>query len=144
MPIPIPKTGPPQSVKEALKRGFYSTTQWAVPAALLLGGALGLSAGKKLLMEDPSRKKIVDDLSKKDPIISKYSKKEIMKNYETLVRFAPKAALDPNVTTAYLRNALQFGGIVDYTAAKSLAELEEKHTKLSPVIQLLNLSKGVR
>jgi hypothetical protein len=91
---------------------------------LITGTARSL---KERLVLNKQREKIVDDIAENDPIVSVFEKEDpgsSIRAYSTLVRTAPTLSLDPNIATAFLRNAAQTGGPLDFQTIKLLADAE--------------------
>ena len=81
----------------------------------------------------PARKAIFKDLLKNDPVLGNTAPEEIpqlLKNYHTMARFAPKLSTDSNAVSSFLRNSQMFDeGTVSYDTIKRLAETEKAITE---------------
>ena len=80
----------------------------------------------KLILE-PQRKKILQQLTTEDPVISTYEEGQpgaTEQAFSSMRRVAPEMSVDPNVVKSYLREAAQTGGTVNHLTLKQLAEAE--------------------
>ncbi len=121
----------PLNLKRLFGQGLVGGLSAGVALAGLSGvGAIASKAAKGIkerLVLDRKRERIVDDISINDPIVSVFEAEDpgsSLRAYNTLVRAAPSLSMDPNIATAYLRNAAQTGGAVDFQTIKLLADAE--------------------
>lgn len=122
-------------VKKATEDAIGDIVARAVAGAGAGETVRGLSTGmgraartiKNKLILEPKRKKILEELTTGDPVISVYEKESpgaAEKAYASMRRFAPELSTDPNVVAAYLRDTAQMGGATNYLTIKQLAETE--------------------
>ena len=79
------------------------------------------------MVADPKRKKIVEELTAKDHVVSPFERNnpgQVQKTYETMRRFAPTLSTDPNLVTSFLRSTAIEDHPLDYQTIKGLAEAE--------------------
>lgn len=68
---------------------------------------------------------VFSTVSKNDDLLAGADKKGLQASFETMRRFAPTLATDPNAVRAYLREAATSGSGVNYNTIKLLAEAEK-------------------
>jgi len=118
--------------RTGLNRGLGT----GIAAAGLVGvGALVSKAAKGIkerMVLNKQRERILDEITINDPIVSVFESEDpgsSLRAYNTLVRAAPTLSIDPNIATAYLRNAAQTGGAIDFQTIKLLADAETSMQK---------------
>jgi hypothetical protein len=60
-----------------------------------------------------------------DPILAKADPELVNSSYQTMKRFAPHLAADPNATRAFLRESALYGAGPSYATLKTLADAEQ-------------------
>lgn len=60
-----------------------------------------------------------------DPILAKADPELVNSSYQTMKRFAPNLAADPNATRAFLRESALYGAGPSYATLKTLADAEQ-------------------
>jgi hypothetical protein len=83
---------------------------------------------KERLFLDKQREQIIDHLVQNDPIVSVMERANpgmAIKAYASMVRFAPSLSLDPNVVTAFIREASQSSGGINPLTIQQLAQTEK-------------------
>lgn len=94
-----------------------------------MGGYLG--SMRNSLVDEPRRRKLLEQLFHSDPIIKDAlerhpdSKAMLLEAYGTMVRFAPTLSLDINATRSFLREAVLGGAGVNYATIKNLVDTEK-------------------
>jgi len=121
----------PRHLFENSAEGFTSGLGSGLARAGLsaIGKLISGTAGtlKEKLILDDRREQLVNSIAENDPIISVFERDEpggAARAYSTLANVAPTLSLDPQVTTAFLRNAVQTGGALDFQTIKLLADAE--------------------
>ena len=121
----------PAAILDASAGGFSSGlgTGLAKAGLTAIGKLISGTAGtlKEKLILDDRREQLVNSIAENDPIISVFERDEpggAARAYSTLANVAPTLSLDPQVTTAFLRNAVQTGGALDFQTIKLLADAE--------------------
>lgn len=134
-------------LKEAAAAGMFSSGAGKMMNNILEGGAtalgkgvigfgLGLAAhgvastlsgmGNANLHEKFT--KVLADVRTKSPLLKNADRGKVDSYAETIFKFAPHVAIDPNLLTAILSNAVHGEGI-DPMTIRTLSDLEEKYTK---------------
>lgn len=106
----------------------------------LLAGSIGNSAGniKNILVNDPKRRALLENLFKTDPVIKDAltrhadSKGMLLEAYGTMTKFAPTLSLDINATRSFLREAVMGGSGVNYATIKNLVDTEKSISESKP------------
>lgn len=98
--------------------------------ALVIGGGVAL-AGKGIMDAKHSNsharfKQALESAIKANPILQEADRAKLEHYGETIFKFSPSVAGDPNVLSAVLANAAQFNGIYPDTI-KMLTELESRY-----------------
>jgi len=75
-----------------------------------------------MLMGDADQ--VFADVSKSDELLATADKKSLQNSFNTMQRFAPTLATDPNAVRAFLREAATTGSGVNYNTIKLLADAE--------------------
>jgi hypothetical protein len=122
---------PPQNWTTAFTQGLGGGVGGGIAAEGIgaIRRLLGMTAQSinERLIQDPTRKKIVQTAVSEDPDVKTLEKQQpgsAARAYSTMARYAPELSTDPNVVTAFLRHAAMSGGPVDHTMVKGLAEAE--------------------
>lgn len=83
-----------------------------------------LSSIGDAIMNEPTRRAVLNALKAEDPVIANMSDQELLEAYHTIAKFAPTLAKDKNAVRSALRMAAQSQGGLSYHAIKGLAEAE--------------------
>jgi len=81
-----------------------------------------IRGGGNMLMGDADQ--VFADVSKSDELLATADKKSLQNSFNTMQRFAPTLATDPNAVRAFLREAATTGSGVNYNTIKLLADAE--------------------
>ena len=115
-----------RGVGEALGKGLIE----------VLGTHVGgyLSGMRNNLVDEPRRRKLLEQLFSADPVIkdalSRHpdSRAMLLEAYGTMVRFAPTLSRDINAARSFLREAVLGGAGVNYATIKNLVDTEKSIT----------------
>lgn len=91
----------------------------------LVGSAF--QAIKDMFFDEPKRQTMLQQIIQSDPVVKTFDREnpgQAAAAFKTMSNFAPTLSSDPNVTTAFLRNAAMSGGTMDHQMVKGLAEAE--------------------
>lgn len=117
---------------EEMASGFYKNLGAESAKALVgnLNMALhsGVSAANQRFVQAPQRKNVLNDVLQSDEILSQvkdpHQQQLLQQAYQSLQRFAPTLATDPNAVRSFLRVAVTGGGGADYASIAHLADAE--------------------
>jgi hypothetical protein len=106
----------------------------------LLAGTLGHSASniKNIVVNDPKRRALLENLFKADPVIKDAlarhpdSKGMLLEAYGTMTKFAPTLSMDINAARSFLREAVIGGAGVNYATIKNLVDTEKSISEAKP------------
>lgn len=79
--------------------------------------------GRVMAAGDPDA--VFSSVAKNDELLAGADRKSLQTSFETMRRFAPTLATDPNAVRAYLREAATSGSGVNYNTIKLLADAEK-------------------
>ncbi len=91
----------------------------------LVGSAF--QAIKDMFFDEPKRQAMLQQIIQTDPVVKTFDREnpgQAAAAFQTMSNFAPTLSSDPNITTAFLRNAAMSGGTMDHQMVKGLAEAE--------------------
>lgn len=91
----------------------------------LVGSAF--QALKDAFFDAPKREDILRQIIESDPVVKTFDREnpgQAAAAFQTMSNFAPTLSADPNIATAFLRNAAMSGGTLDHQMVKGLAEAE--------------------
>ncbi len=115
------------SIVDALAQGAAKGTATQLVDGVIQGAGRAARKIKDKMVLEPKREQILADLIEEDPVVSEYETGNpgaTAKAFSSMRRFAPELSTDPNVVSAYLREAAQTGGAANYMTIKQLAETE--------------------
>jgi hypothetical protein len=82
---------------------------------------------KDVFFDEPKREKLLENIVHEDQVVRTFDREnpgQAAAAFKTMSRFAPTLSTDPNVATAFLRNAAMSGGALDHQMVRGLAEAE--------------------
>lgn len=109
--------------------GFFETMTGPVQKTIGSIGVIGTTAmalaeAYKKISHDMQRKKMIEDLGRTDPVLSKVEPEQLMDWYATIYHLAPTVSLDKSSVQEILQNFARFGR-VDVNTLKMLADTEK-------------------
>lgn len=117
---------------EAIKKGAKKIGGNVPTAVLVTAGIAGIAAGMRgisavynKLLNDPKRKRILEQLIAEDPILRDADKDKLLEYYAVIYHVAPSITLNKGALREPLKNFVRFDK-VDVATMKTLAELEDK------------------
>lgn len=82
---------------------------------------------KDMFFDEPKRQDMLQKIVTTDQVVKTFDREnpgQAAAAFKTMSRFAPTLSTDPNIATAFLRNAAMSGGTLDHQMVKGLAEAE--------------------
>lgn len=123
-----------KTISEVLKNGLNKVKGNLPTAVLVTAGIAGLTAGARgiasvynKLVQDPKRKRILEELVREDPILRDADTEKLLEYYAVIYHIAPSITLNKGALREPLKNFVRFDK-VDVATMKTLAELEDKIT----------------
>ncbi len=113
----------------APEKGFFAAMKGPVQKTLGTIGMLGTTAfalaqACKYITHDVKRKRLIEELGRTDPVLSRVEPDQLMEWYATIYHLAPTVSLDKSAVREILQNFARFGR-VDVNTLKMLADTEK-------------------
>lgn len=103
----------------------------------LSAGIQGINYVKRKLQQDPKRMRILEELTREDPVLKDADPEKLLEYYSVIYHAAPSITLNKGALREPLRNFIRFDK-VDLATLKTLTEIEEKFTKINPSTNIVS------